>query len=50
VKLQFDVTCIIRICDIILQMEMDNECFGTEFSEVKEQFEVTCSIRNGKKF
>jgi len=27
---------------------LDIECFGTEFSEVNEQFEVTSSVKNGE--
>jgi len=37
VKLQFDVTSGIRIWDIVLQMELDIDFFGTEYSEVNEQ-------------
>jgi len=42
------VTTSIRIGKIILEMELDIECFRTKCSEVNEQFLVTCSIRNGE--
>jgi len=45
---QIGVTSSKKVWEIILELELDVECFRTKYSEVNMQFEVTSSIRNGK--
>jgi len=50
VNLQFELANSLRNGEIILEMELDIECFRTECSEVKVQFEVTSRINFGNLF